>query len=197
MSSENSQIFPVKTSNANNQGRLVVPSNEIYPEEILEQRSGLNLRDFISTLARHKTLLIGFTLATLLFSIIVTLLMNPVYRASSTLQIERNAKKVVNIDMLSAQESRSDKDFYETQRQLIQSRALARRVINQLDLEKSAAPTGIISSLKSVLGLGNNANKNNPSVIESIFLESLSVTPVSNSQLVQINYESTDPKLGY
>ncbi len=193
MSSENSQIFPVKTSNTN--GRLVVPSNEIYPEEILEQRSGLNLRDFITTLARHKTLLIGFTLATVLFAIIVTLLMDPVYRASSTLQIERNAKKVVNTDMLNAQESRSDKDFYETQRQLIQSRALARRVINQLDLEKNAASTGIISSLKSLLGLQSDANKKNPSVVETLFLEGLSVTPVSNSQLVQINYESTDPKL--
>ncbi len=191
MSSENSQRFPV----ASNQGRLVVPSNEIYPEEILEQRSGLNLRDFIATLSRHKTLLVGFTLATLLLAIIITLMMDPVYRASSTLQIERNAKKVVNIDMLNSQESRSDKDFYETQRQLIQSRALARRVINQLNLEEKVASAGIISSLKSLIGLESDLSKRNPSVVETIFLENLSVTPVSNSQLVQINYESKDPKL--
>ncbi|HIO92644.1 MAG TPA: polysaccharide biosynthesis tyrosine autokinase [Leucothrix mucor] len=195
MSSKNSQRFPANLSSTSRHDQLVVPSNEIYPEEILEHRSGLNLRDFINTLSRHKTLLVGFTLATLLLSIIITLSMEPVYRASSTLQIERNAKKVVNIDMFNSQESRSDKDFYETQRQLIQSRALARRVINQLNLEKNVASAGIFSQLKSLIGLQNNTDKMNPSIIETIFLESLSVTPVSNSQLVQINYESTDPKL--
>ena len=195
MSSDNSQRFPINISNGNKQGRLVVPSNEVYPEEILEPRSGLNLRDFISTLSRHKSLLIGFTLATLLLSILITLSMDPVYRASSTVQIEKNAKKVVNIDMLNSLESRSDKDFYETQRQLIQSRALARRVINQLGLESNVAPTGIISKFKSFVGLQSNDNQNNSSAVETIFLENLSVTPVSNSQLVQISYESTDPQL--
>ena len=193
MSSENTQRLPANIVSENRQGRLVVPSNEVYPEEILEPRSGLNLREFIGTLSRHKMLLISFTLATLLLAIIMTLLMDPIYRASSTVQIQRNAKKVVNIDMLNTLESRSDKDFYETQRQLIQSRTLARRVINQLNLESNAATTGIVSQFKSMLGLQRDPN--NPSAIETAFLDGLSVTPVSNSQLIQINYESTDPKL--
>lgn len=193
MSSDNTPKFPVNLSSGNN--RLVIPSNEVYPEEILEPRSGLNLHDFISTLSRHKILLISFTLATLLLSILITLSMDPVYRASSTLQIERNAKQIVNTDMLNTAESRSDKDFYETQRQLIQSRALARRVINQLNLENSVAPTSMLSKIKLVLSGQENSNRNNSSAVESTFLESLAVTPVSNSQLVQISYESTDPKL--
>ncbi len=193
MSSENSQRLPANIASRNNQGRLVVPSNEIYPEEILTPRSGLNLRDFINTLSRHKTLLISFTTGALLLALIMTLLMDPIYRASSTVQIQRNAKKVVNIDMLNTLESRSDKDFYETQRQLIQSRTLARRVINQLNLERSTSSTGIISKFKAMLGLESDLN--NPSAVETAFLDGLSVTPVSNSQLIQINYESTDPQL--
>ncbi|MCK5895962.1 MAG: polysaccharide biosynthesis tyrosine autokinase, partial [Cocleimonas sp.] len=102
--------------------------------------------------------------------------------------------KVVNMDMLGVRESRSDKDFYETQRQLIQSRTLARRVINQLRLESHVEPTGIAQRLKSALGM-QTTNKNNSSIIETAFLEGLSVTPVSNSQLIQISYESKDPKL--
>jgi capsular exopolysaccharide synthesis family protein len=194
MSSENSQGLPANILNGNNQSQLVVPSNDVYPEEILEPRSGLNLREFINTLSRHKALLVGFTVATLLLALILTLLMDPVYRASSTVQIQRNAKKIVNIDMLNSLESRSDKDFYETQRQLIQSRTLARRVINQLNLENSVASEGIVSKLKSMFGWQSN-DKNNPSFIETAFLEGLSVTPVSNSQLIQINYESTSPQL--
>ncbi len=194
MSSENSQRLPANISKGNDQGQLVVSSNDVYPEEILEPRSGLNLREFINTLSRHKTLLVGFTVATLLLALILTLLMEPVYRASSTVQIQRNANKVVNIDMLNPLESRSDKDFYETQRQLIQSRTLARRVINQLNLENSTASEGIVSKFKSMLGL-QGVDKNNPSIIETVFLEGLSVTPVSNSQLIQINYESKEPQL--
>ena len=193
MSSENTQRLPANIVSESNQGRLVVPSNEVYPEEILAPRSGLNLREFINTLSRHKMLLISFTVATLLFALIMTLLMEPIYRASSTVQIQRNAKKVVNIDMLNTLESRSDKDFYETQRQLIQSRTLARRVINQLNLENKASATGVVSQFKSMLGFQNNLN--NSSAIETAFLEGLSVTPVSNSQLIQINYESTNPQL--
>lgn len=193
MSPENTQRLPANIASESNQDRLVVPSNEVYPEEILEPRSGLNLREFINTLSRHKMLLVSFTLATLLFAMIMTLLMDPIYRASSTVQIQRNAKKVVNIDMLNTLESRSDKDFYETQRQLIQSRTLARRVINQLNLERNASSAGIVTQFKSMLGLQSNLN--NPSAIETAFLDGLSVTPVSNSQLIQINYESTDPQL--
>ncbi|MCK5895963.1 MAG: hypothetical protein KAG20_04105, partial [Cocleimonas sp.] len=72
MSQENSQRLPANISNRNNQGQLVVPSNEIYPEEILEPRSGLDLREFINTLSRHKSLLIGFTIATVLLALILT-----------------------------------------------------------------------------------------------------------------------------
>jgi capsular exopolysaccharide synthesis family protein len=194
MSSENNQRLSANTSNRNKQGQLAASSNEVYPEEILEPRSGLNLREFINTLARHKALLIGFTVATLLLALIATLLMDPVYRASATVQIQRNAQKIVNIDMLNTLESRSDKDFYETQRQLIQSRTLARRVINQLNLERNVASTGLISRLKSMIGL-QNSSQNSSSAIETAFLDSLSVTPVSNSQLIQINYESKEPRL--
>jgi len=194
MNSENSQRLSASIANGNNQGRLIVPSNEVYPVEILEPQSGLNLRDFINTLSRHKLLLIGFTLGTLLLALILTLMMDPVYRASSTVQIERNAKKVINIDMLNTLESRSDKDFYETQRQLIQSRTLARRVINQLNLESSVPSTGLAAKFKAMLGVQSN-HLNNASAVETAFLEGLSVTPVSNSQLIQINYESTKPRL--
>ncbi len=194
MSSENTQRLPANIVSERNQSRLVIPSNEIYPEEILEPRSGLNLREFIKTLSRHKMLLASFTLATLLLALIITLLMDPIYRASSTVQIQRNAKKVVNVgNMLNTVESRSDKDFYETQRQLIQTKTLARRVINQLNLEHTASSVGIISQFKSMLGFQSDTN--NPSAIETAFLEGLSVTPVSNSQLIQINYESKDPQL--
>ncbi len=194
MSSENTQRLPANIVSERNQGRLVVPSNEVYPEEILEPRSGLNLREFINTLSRHKMLLVSFTVATLLFALIMTLLMDPIYRASSTVQIQRNAKKVVNVgNMLNTVESRSDKDFYETQRQLIQTKTLARRVINQLNLESTASSVGVVSQFKSMLGFQNNPN--NPSAIETAFLEGLSVTPVSNSQLIQINYESKDAQL--
>ena len=62
-------------------------------------------------------------------ALVLTLLMTPIFRASSTLQIERDAIKVVNVEGLTPAESPMDRDFYQTQYELLQSRSLALRVI--------------------------------------------------------------------
>ncbi|NEL81325.1 MAG: polysaccharide biosynthesis protein GumC, partial [Xanthomonas perforans] len=69
----------------------------------------------------------------------VTLLMPEKYRATSTLQIERDSLNVVNVDNLMPVESPQDRDFYQTQYQLLQSRSLARAVIREAKLDQEPA----------------------------------------------------------
>ena len=59
------------------------PLNAIYPEELLEPSKGLNIREFWNVLVRHKKLLGTITALALLLSLIITLLMKPIYRASN------------------------------------------------------------------------------------------------------------------
>ena len=195
MSVDNNQRLPSRV--ANNQalsGQAVPHPSTIYPEELLEPSSGLNLKEFIGIVARRKWLVAAIALLTLLAIILITLMIKPVYRATSTIQIERNAKQIISGNTFQSIESRSDKDFHETQRQLIQSKALARRVINQLGLDTKDTSLNLVSSIKKALGI-TTADQSSAERTEALFLENLTVQPVSNSQLVTINYDSTDPKL--
>ena len=195
MSVDNNQRLPSRVTNNQASAAQVVPHpGTIYPEELLTPSSGLDLKEFIGIIARRKWLVIATTLLTLLAVLLVTLMIKPVYRASSTIQIERNAKQSVNGAMFDSIESRSDKDFHETQRELIQSKSLARRVINQLGLDTKDTSFGVISSIKQALGM-STPDLSSSDRTEALFLENLTVQPVSNSQLVMINYDSTDPKL--
>lgn len=195
MSVDNNQRLPSRVSNNQASSGQVIPHpSTIYPEELLAPSSGLNLKEFINIVTRRKWLVTAIALLTLLAVILVTLMVKPVYRATSTIQIERNARQIVSGNTFDAAESRSDKDFHETQRQLIQSKALARRVINQLGLDTKDSSLGIVSSIKNALGMSSE-DQSSSERTEALFLENLTVLPVSNSQLVTINYDSTDPKL--
>ncbi|MGB1309636.1 MAG: GumC family protein [Leucothrix sp.] len=195
MSVDSNPRLPSRVPNNQMSGGQVVPHpSSVYPEELLAPASGLDLKEFIGIIARRKWLVAAITLITLLAVLLVTLMMKPVYQASSTIQIERNAKQIISGNMFETLESRSDKDFHETQRKLIQSKALARRVINQLGLDTKDTSFGVVSSIKKALGL-TVTNQNNSERTEALFIDNLTVQPVSNSQLVAINYDSTDPKL--
>ncbi|RVU83805.1 polysaccharide biosynthesis tyrosine autokinase [Leucothrix sargassi] len=192
MSIDSNQRLPSRVSSSNASPTAPHPST-IYPEELLAPSNGLNLKEFIGILSRRKWLVVTTVLCTLLAVILITLMIKPVYRANSTIQIERNAAGLSSSNLQSV-ESRSDKDFHETQRQLIQSKTLARRVINQLGLDAKDTSFGVIASIKNALGM-TPVDRSSAERTEALFLDNLTVQPISNSQLVQINYDSTDPKL--
>lgn len=167
----------------------------IYPEELLEPAGGLDLREFITVLNSRKKLIMVVALATMILALLLTLLMHPVYRANSTIKVERYAANA-NVEILNAEASRSDRDFFETQIQLIQTKALARRVIDQLGLDTREVPIGIISKVKQMFGSKpTNSSQNDRKSMEEIFLENLTVKPINNSQLLTISYDSSSPKL--
>jgi capsular exopolysaccharide synthesis family protein len=169
----------------NNSARLSANHlNSIYPEELLEPNRGLNIREFWRVLMRRKKLLGLFIAASFLLTLLITLLMKPVYRATTTVQIEREPTKIADI-VLEPSARRNERDFWQTQFELIKSNSLARTVIDKLQLEDSlTSGGGLFSFLKSA---------NTPA--ETIFLKGLSVEPVNNSQLVMIHYESGDPEM--
>jgi len=128
---------------------LVKHPSSIYPEELLEESSGLDLKEFMTVLVRRKKLVLATTLATLLLALLATLLMKPVYRADSTIKVERNAAGSNTSDILKTEASRSDRDYFETQIQLLQTKALARRVINKLKLDTENVAVGFFSKIKN------------------------------------------------
>lgn len=128
----------------------------------------------------------------MLLALLITLLSKPVYRATATLQIERESSKVVNIDnILGSGDIRDTRDFYQTQFELIRSRALASQVITKLKLEEKLASTSIIGQIQAWFSTPDTNSQQ--TALEDLLLDNLTVEPVKNSRLVAISYTSSDP----
>lgn len=169
----------------------------------------IDLLDYWRIIVKRRWTVLA-TLA-LVFAIVLvgTLLMTPIYRASTTLQIDRDSIKVVNVGDLTPGQSPLDKDYYQTQYELLQSRALAQRVSAQLALaddpvwQRMSEPSPLAKLLGSVFGASDDsadaAGQSGASGladsrrITAFVLTHLSIEPVRNSRLVRIHFDSTDP----
>ena len=197
MNSDPKQQLPMSTTsqrNNNSEGNLIQYPKDYYPEELLEDSSGLDLKEFINVLAHNKKLILATAFVTMLVALLLTSLMQPVYRANSTIKVERYAANA-NVQILNAEASRSDRDFFETQIQLIQTKTLANRVISLLSLDKKEDTTGFIYNLKKLFSSKSDGELAKTNAMEDIFLENLTVKPISNSQLLSISYDSSSPQL--
>jgi capsular exopolysaccharide synthesis family protein len=137
--------------------------------------------------------------------LVSTLLTTPIYRATSTLQIDRDTIEVVQVKGMESAVGAGDRDFLQTQYELLRGRALAERVVSQLNLVDSPAfekmmPRSPWGQLLSFFGGTDKAVDSEESVaakrraVVSAFRKGLTIEPVRNSRLVQIQYESPNPK---
>lgn len=171
----------------------------------------IDLRALWTTLKHRKGTIA--LIATLIFlgTLIATLMMTPIYRASVTLQIDTEDKKVLDFDVEASNRAVDSKDFYQTQYELLKSRTLARMTIDDLSLEASLKGEELAKPFfaetvdgikKSIYGEEEETeeNVNSPGKlgeypVEDKFLAALTVTPVKNSRIVTISYDHVDPQM--
>lgn len=169
----------------------------------------IDLMGYWRVLWQRRWSMLAVLVVILVGTLVATLLSTPIYRASTSLQIDREALKVVDFEGDQRPvESGSGNDFYQTQYELLKSRALATRVVNQLGLPKDPAFHQIFarSSLSRLTGSKDapEAAATAPKSEESIaavdraavdrIRAGLTIEPVRNSRLVQIHFDSPDPK---
>lgn len=176
--------------------RLSVPLEQFIEPE------APNLRDYGRVLHARRWAILAFWAITLLTTFMVSALMTPTYRSVLTLQIDRDTPKVFQFQDVVPIESPADKDFYQTQYELLMSRALARRVIEQLRLDDNPvfvdARHGVLGHVSAwfagVAGTARVPKATMDGLIEH-FLAALRIEPVRNSRLVKIAFVSVDPVL--
>ena len=167
----------------------------------------IDLRDLWRVIVNRRWTIFLITLLFLLIVWATVYLMTPTYRASLTLQIDREDIKVVKIEEVTPVESAGPGlDYYQTQYELLKSRNLAQRVIDKLDLSNKQPNKSLLSQIKGLLkewlGIGKpDQRMETPSeaaqkeAVLSAFLRNLTVDPVRNSRLVKLRYDSSDPQL--
>ena len=180
----------------------------------------IDLRELLSVFLRRKGTIILITVLTLLVALVITLMMKPIYRASTTMQISPESAKVLKYDVEAESTSVNAKDFYQTQFEILKSRSLAKRTIEGMGLESLLRGDQLTKSfykesieyLKLIFtGVKNDLSENEfieqekllvdetsqvgEFPLEDTFIQSLTVSPVKNSQIVKLSYDSLDPQL--
>jgi succinoglycan biosynthesis transport protein ExoP len=111
--------------------------------EASEHSERIDLKTIWRSLSRHKRTIIGVALLGTLGALIYTLRITPQYESAALLQIDRSAQKVIGFtaEVEVDEGPLSDQLQLRTQIELLKSRSLAERVIDELGLHqpKSAA----------------------------------------------------------
>src|ERR1700677_2591569 len=101
---------------------------------------GIGFDEVWRVIRRRLWLTVYLVLTALLLTGVAVFLKTPSYTARTTLLIEPEAPQVLDMTQLIADSSGdADYDYYKTQFELLKSRAIAARVIKQLDLEEEPA----------------------------------------------------------
>ncbi|MCP3688002.1 MAG: polysaccharide biosynthesis tyrosine autokinase [Gammaproteobacteria bacterium] len=199
-------------------------SNSVTDPDILQNplEEVIDLREYWSVIKRHRVSITLICFITVILATLVAFSMEPVYKSAATLLIETEGRKVVSIEEVytGGQQSR---EYLNTQFEVIKSQALARKVINQLDLlshpyflPEADAGENETSLQSLVLGLlpdtvsawfiditklddssvaGIDDEEFRIRELLEVFSELMLVSPVRNTQLVHISFEATDSKL--
>ena len=96
------------------------------------------ITEALSLFARRWRIIGGILIGSLILGLVVTLLLTPQYRASATLEIQRENAGLVNVRENDPRLSMVDQEFYETQYGLLLSRSLSERIVADLKLQDNA-----------------------------------------------------------
>jgi len=156
----------------------------------MELEEELHLRDYWKIIVKFRWFVISCFVIITATGIVWTFMQKPVYRATSTIWIEKEAPKVVSFqEVLSVDTSTTD--YYQTQYQVLQSQTIARKVIFKLKLYNNP-------EFVTLDGLPREPPKNYDEInigIVNTFLSKLKIEPVRNSRIVKINYDTYTPEL--
>jgi len=189
---------------ADNEKNLIAYDASGMPPGVEDDDEVINLREYWQVIRRRKWTVIYFFLLATVISVIATFLMTPIYRSTLVMQIEREAAKVVEYQDVTPEEVGNARDFYQTQYELLQSRTLARRVISELGLKDNSSFIGITetsffaglsASIKSFFTGKQAREQGRAPDYDSLFLANLTVSPVRNSRLVHVHFDSVSASL--
>ncbi|HEY8011505.1 MAG TPA: polysaccharide biosynthesis tyrosine autokinase [Rudaea sp.] len=213
--------FPIR-QDPQGAGRKVAvlnPGQSISPQISDSQRGAeqneIDLLAYWQLLVKRRWLILGIISTVVALALIQTLLTTPIYRATAVIQIEKDSIQVMDVHGVSQTDIDYDPSYNQTQFGLLRSRSLAERVAEDLNLTDSgvgqrlAAPTWW-RRLFGLLGFGSHATNQPQSpgkdldsapgakagklrAAAGIVQGGLSIDPVRNSHLVQINFDSVIP----
>src|SRR6266850_1858776 len=187
---DDNKIIPRENGSNGSNGsmELLAPSSRL-PAWDLSPREP-HLYDYLLILRKHQWLILSFMLAVVSITAIGTFRMQPVYVATSRIEIDRENSNILPFQ--NTDDYVVDLENYiETQSKILTSETLALQTIRSGILSSQGDSAGDPSA-SDALATGSLANLKPPPELAA-FLGSLSVKRVPNSRLLDISFESTNP----
>jgi capsular exopolysaccharide synthesis family protein len=157
-----------------------------------EPEGGTHLQDLFHVLLKRKWWIIGTFLGLMAITTLVILVMTPIYKATTTLQItqENSGPSLGEGDALSFLKMGQDQArFQETQYSILTGRGVAHRVIKALNLQDTPEFKALAAKDPDA-----PAEKLQSDMID-LFLDKLVINQVKDTYLVQVAYKSQDREL--
>lgn len=182
--------------------------NQLTAADILpaadNREERFELIEYWRMILRRKWSIFSLAIAIAVVAALIVSAIKPVYRATATVLLETGKTKVVSVEEIYAGVS-GNREFFQTQAEIIKSREIAQKVVAKLGLGKNpefdprqSEPT-VWERWSSSLGLNK---KNGPITDEAAeaaavgqVSSSVSVEVVRGSQLIRIAYEGHSPAL--
>lgn len=177
----------------------------------------IDLLKLWQTIWRRKWSIITLVLVVSMVAILAVFSITPIYRAAATLLIEQKSAKVVSIEQVYGLDGAGN-EYLQTQFELLKSRALAERVVRQLNLtthpefDPRQQPEPLID-FKGLMAnfdfhkvvpatlpddLEGEVDPTEAEIFDSVtkeFMERISVEPQGKSQLVKVQVDMADARM--
>ena len=182
-----------------------------------ESEDEIDLLKLWQTIWRRKWSIMTLVLVVSMVSILVVFSITPIYRAAATLLIEQKSAKVVSIEQVYGLDGAGN-EYLQTQFELLKSRALAERVVRQLNLtthpefDPRQQPEPLIDfkalfanfdfnqavpvTLPEDLEAGLDATE--AEIFDEVtreFMQRISIEPQGKSQLVKVQVDMADARM--
>lgn len=189
----------------------------IVQQQVEEDSDEIDLLQLWQTIWRRKWSILALVMVVMMVAVLVVLSLTPIFRAGSTLLIEQKAAKVLSIEQVYGLEGNSS-EYLQTQFELLKSRALAERVVRELNLTTHPEfdPRQQPEPLIDIRGLLANFSLNKAlpvtlpedleegvdpaeaqifSEVTEAFMKRISIVPQGKSQLVRVEVEMADARM--
>ncbi|WP_265529502.1 GumC family protein [Sphingomicrobium marinum] len=156
-----------------------------------DQESESPLSSLLRIVRRRRWVIIGITGACLLAALVVSLLVEPQYTAETRIEIRREADKVLNMDSVEQEAELADREFYQTQYELLESRTLAEAVVRDLRLaENEEFLDASDMNGADAMELPRNQRVR---LASEVVMGGTTIAPVRQSSIVDVKFTFNDP----
>ena len=160
-----------------------------YPEE--EEERDIDLLGYLRMIIKRKWIIIACVGAAVFFTGVYVFKATPIYKATSTMMIEKEPSRILSIENefnYGYSRGYADIRFFNTQLKLLRSISLVERVARKLDLLKHP-----LFAVKTETNTKDANNVNPYHRLTKGLQESLDVSPVRETRLVELSFTSIDP----